>query len=291
VAALAAAVAAASGTAAAQQLTSPSGFRADFNGNSGSFKLYLVAVNGTTSNRFWNINYVSLSETDADGNALAPPRRVHNLQMNLSQGTSNVTMSGGNTSEYQWVRAEQALPAGVAQPGGGSVVVTHAMYVADVTVTGPQNQSVAVARNTLKISVQVDNWLFDAAGNKLALSIKMSDNGGGGGAAPNAGPSPAGGTTFLLPGDAGSGVAGAINLESTAFVDGNGTNALPVGLSQQGNTYTLLFPHFSQRVWYDPTVFATEQPAGGAATAAVGAAGVLAALCAVGAAALGGGAW
>lgn len=237
-------------------------FIADFNGNSGGFKLYLA---GNTSNTFYNIQYQSIEEVAANGNTVAT------ANINLALAASSGTYPD-NTPWYKVVGSQTLSANGNANIGSPVLVVTHTLsFKNDVVIinNGTTNITIPVTANTLKASLNLTGWQV-SSGSAIVLRVKVSDNVPG---YPNSGPGdlqPRDGSSNALRLPATGGVTGQLIFETTALI-GPHLISQPVSSARvgNGNIYTFSFPA-SDRIWWDPTV-ATSSSSSSATTLSAGA--------------------
>lgn len=137
-------------------------FEVTFNGNSGSFKLYL---NSNGSNTFYNIAYRDIQEVTSSGTSLGNQR-------NLDLG-SNVAWTQTSGAGYV---AVEGVAQGTIASNPVRVTIANNLTSVNTEVVVANNVTIPLIANTLKVAIMVEGWSVQTAGNLLRLHIKMSSN-------------------------------------------------------------------------------------------------------------------
>jgi hypothetical protein len=146
-----------------------------FNGNSGSFKIFL-GTGGVNSNVFFNIKYNTLLEVNSAGNAAC--QQGNQCTMTLgNQVTWNPISGVLNGVNYTGVvGSASATVTGMNGNFPVNVLITNTLFQQNTQVVMANNVTVDVIANTLKIAVNVTGWKAASDANSLQLQLKISSN-------------------------------------------------------------------------------------------------------------------
>lgn len=197
--------------------------------------------------RFWNLKYQRIVEVDPD-NRVASSNRDE--EPKFTWVPSNVTWDNGVTS---------ASVVGVATlKSGATVTVRNDVFRSTGQVT-IQNVTANVVTSRLKMSWIIDNYNFLSSDNKLAFRIKINDNSRDEKECRDDGHEGSGRSKkrrAVLTGDASNpAAAAAIDFETVAYL-ADGVTPVDVNVTQSGNIYHVVFSSFSNKLIYDPEVYA-----------------------------------
>jgi hypothetical protein len=189
-------------------------YSVDFNGMSGGFKLKTT----DDSNVFYNMRYGWLTET--------PSNKLQLMFQNFNIGY-------GNNSTYV---------TSYLADGSFSINVKNELFGKDIEYNNDKNQTILAKKDTLKITISMNNWNFVNPINNLVLDFTLSNN--------------IGNSNFNIKNN------NTINLrvfdfefETKCLVDNIEKD---VTFYTSGNKYYLVFPSFTSDLYYDPTLFYIE---------------------------------
>jgi hypothetical protein len=234
-------------------------FEVDFNGGSGSFKLYL---NSNGSNTFYNFAFRQLVEVDSSGTPISSSGSVRKMDLG-----SGVTWTPYTGTQLVGVRGTAASDVPMSSGGGSptfpvAVTINCALSYVDTTAT-VSNVTIPVIANTLKIAMNTTGWQMSSSSNKVRLWIKMSSNAKGGGPDNNFAPPTSDtnkGKVYKLP--ATGTYSAQIELEDYAYID-NGSGGLvkmpaTVDTSSSQNQQYIDLPATTdgRTVFWDPVIAA-----------------------------------
>jgi hypothetical protein len=207
-----------------------------FVGNSGK----LIVYNTKTPNETLEAGFGQITEYQPDG------KKVGRTQTNLGPG------------DFDWTDPQDAVINGYKAKrittqsnlrGQGLFAITAFIFSEDAKVVHGQTEY-SIPKNSLKFSIKIGNWKWDAAGNTLQMTMDYRSS--------TKKPS---NPDVLVKKNAGESVielgSGTLTIASRALVDGQEVDINPE-LTRTGpaRSVQLHFPHFTDGVDYDPTLAA-----------------------------------
>jgi len=207
-----------------------------FVGSSGKIKLFP----SNDSNSFIMVSQSKLTEMTPSGNKVSA-NSVNFVSEHLSWSAVTKT-TNGSTTYYSttYGGSSQSFSLGSATV---TFSLTANLYQTSAVVPYG-NSSVNVVSNSLKFSVSITGWPFNSNNNYLSYDITVEDKGGD-----------QDGSLETV--DNGQRVhldGGYIEVPTTAIIDGVTKNINVTYTTVGQSTINFEFPHFSQSLYYDPTI-------------------------------------
>lgn len=247
--------------------TTPGGYRATFNGNSGKMKLF---PQSEEASKFIQLSWDKIVELDMEGEEVQSVKNFASQPDFVISGPEEIIYDAGSRGLYNATRIildATVQPTGARSPSAtAKFVVTVLAFKTDVTIPYG-NTTVSVLRDNLKFTVDVNDWPFKSTTNSLTF-----------------------GTKVLTPGSAKGNKKSAdvyqfdsanLIVQDSAIVNGITTVPVNTTLDQTGSNSIVMwsFPYFSQSLKYDPD-FGFASDLGAASAGATGAAAIVLALLA-----------